>query len=79
MTRNAVYKFLRGGRRQPSGSRDTQQQARLEQIPAPNEDFNQQLVGNHCFRCLSGKRSALYKQTFTLLPGRQSGLAMLFR
>ena len=37
VTRNAVYKFLRGERRQPSGSGDTQQQICLEQIPAPDE------------------------------------------
>ena len=37
VTRNAVYKFLRGGQRQPIGSGDTQQQVRLEQIEAPNE------------------------------------------
>jgi len=37
VTRNAVYKFLRDGQRQPSGTGDTQHQARLEQIPAPSE------------------------------------------
>jgi RNA polymerase sigma factor (sigma-70 family) len=37
VTRNAVYRSLRGERRQPSGTGDTQQQARLEQIPAPSE------------------------------------------
>lgn len=37
VTRNAVYKFFRDQQRHPSGTGDTQQQARLEQIPAPRE------------------------------------------
>ena len=37
VTRNAVYRFLRDGQRQPRGSGDTQQQIFLEQIPVPNE------------------------------------------